>query len=238
MRSSPSRAVATHGAALLLAIIAATAFFALYEHAPWLVAFNFVVMLVTLVGSPYSPTTLLGTLVAGALAFVSIGIVVSFISRVVVAWAIDLWRSGRLEVRRHERHVIVVGTADTAWEILDRAKETSILVTGDRGSYEEALRRGFSAVHGDPSSSRVLEEAGIATAVAFVAASHDDALNAFACLSARRLRPDLRIAARISREESRDKLEQVGADDIICPATLAAERIMADVVRWRTPGAG
>ncbi|MHB8585342.1 MAG: potassium channel family protein [Thermoplasmatota archaeon] len=235
MPAPPRRAVALHVLALLVVIVFATTFFVVYEHASWLASLNFVLMLITLVGSNYVPSTVLGVIVAGVLAFVSIGIIVSFISQVVVPWSGDLWRQARVQARKRERHIIVVGSADTAWEILERAPERTILVTPDKGPHDEALRRGFAAILGDPSRREVLEEAGIASAVALVAVSHDDALNAFACLSAKRIRPTLHVAARISREENREKLAQVGADDIVCPPTLAAERILSDLGRWDGP---
>ena len=84
---------------------------------------------------------------------------------------------------------------------------------------------------GDVSEDAVLLGAGIMRARALVAALDTDAGNLFVTLSARALRPDLFIVARVRVEDSVEKLMRAGADRVVNPQSIGGSRMAAFVLQ-------
>ncbi len=80
-----------------------------------------------------------------------------------------------------------------------------------------AIGVGVRFIEGKPSEDEVLKAAGIDRARAVIACVDSDAENIFIALTARGLRPDVRIVARASAEDSEQKLKRAGADRVISP---------------------
>jgi voltage-gated potassium channel len=76
---------------------------------------------------------------------------------------------------------------------------------------------GVRFIVGKPSDDEVLKAAGIERARAVIACVDSDAENIFITLTARELRPDVRVVARASAEDSEPKLRRAGADRVISP---------------------
>jgi voltage-gated potassium channel len=87
------------------------------------------------------------------------------------------------------------------------------------------------SVVGDATDDQVLERAGIRRARAVVAALATDAGNLFVTLSARALRPELFIVARVRLEENEDKLLRAGADRVVNPQSIGGARMAAFVLQ-------
>ncbi|MHC4795802.1 MAG: potassium channel family protein [Planctomycetota bacterium] len=80
-------------------------------------------------------------------------------------------------------------------------------------------------VVGDATEEATLKRAGIDTAKSLVAALTSDADNVFVTLTARQMRPDLQIVARAEQFTTESKLKRAGADRVMSPQTIGAERI-------------
>jgi voltage-gated potassium channel len=89
----------------------------------------------------------------------------------------------------------------------------------------------YPAVLGDATDDDVLERAGVRRARALVAALDTDAGNLFVTLSARALRPELFIVARVRLEENEDKLRRAGADRVVNPQSIGGARMAAFVLQ-------
>jgi voltage-gated potassium channel len=87
------------------------------------------------------------------------------------------------------------------------------------------------AVLGDATDDEVLDRAGVRRARALVAALDTDAGNLFVTLSARALRPDLFIVARVRLEENEDKLRRAGANRVVNPQSIGGARMAAFVLQ-------
>jgi voltage-gated potassium channel len=70
-----------------------------------------------------------------------------------------------------------------------------------------------------------LKEAGIMNAKALVAALGSDADNLYVTLSAKSLKPDIFVVARIDNEESEAKLKRAGADRTMSPYGIGGRRL-------------
>jgi voltage-gated potassium channel len=89
----------------------------------------------------------------------------------------------------------------------------------------------YPAVLGDATDDDVLDRAGVRRARALVAALDTDAGNLFVTLSARALRPELFIVARVRLEENEGKLRRAGANRVVNPQSIGGARIAAFVLQ-------
>jgi voltage-gated potassium channel len=89
----------------------------------------------------------------------------------------------------------------------------------------------YPSVLGDATADDVLRRAGLDRARALVAALDSDAGNLFVTVSARALRPDLFIVARVRVEESVEKLHRAGADRVVNPQSIGGARMAAFVLQ-------
>lgn len=86
-------------------------------------------------------------------------------------------------------------------------------------------------LHGDASDDAILEQAGLARAAGVFAITGDDAKNLVITLSAKQVRPDIRVIARCHEVGFIDKIRRVGADDIVSPDFTGGMRIASAMVR-------
>ena len=89
----------------------------------------------------------------------------------------------------------------------------------------EARELGYLCLQGDATDEGPLIEAGIARARILATVLPDDAANVFITLSARSLNPELQIIARGEAPTTESKLLHAGADKVVLPTHIGAERI-------------
>lgn len=137
-------------------------------------------------------------------------------------------RRQRRRINHMRDHIVVCGfgrVGSNTWDQLDAAKTIVIELDDDRA--EEAREMGALVVTGDATHDVVLEEARIYEAKALIACVENDSDNVAIVLSARALRPDLLIVARASELGSTRKLTLAGADRVVAPQIVGAERLAA-----------
>ncbi len=128
-----------------------------------------------------------------------------------------------------EDHVLVLGYGDLTEPILNelRSLDVDFVVVTEQEQHVTTLgKREIQVLDADPSDEESLERAGLDRAVAVVAATNDDAEDALSVLTARQLRPDVRIVAAATQRENEDKLERAGADTVISPAVLGGHMLV------------
>jgi voltage-gated potassium channel len=128
-------------------------------------------------------------------------------------------------------HVVVCG-----WGRVGKAITRDLVAMGGRAVVidSDASRLEdlpHASVLGDATDDTVLERAGIHRARAVVAALQTDAGNLFVTLSARALRPELFIVARVRLEENEEKLLRAGADRVVNPQSIGGARMAAFVLQ-------
>ena len=134
----------------------------------------------------------------------------------------------KTDISRLRGHVIVCGfgrigtmlTKDLAaggvqFVILDRNEER----------LNQARALGYLAWQGDATDEDALREVGIERARVLATVLPDDAANVFITLSARSLNPSLQIIARGEVPSTENKLLQAGANQVVLPTHIGAERI-------------
>jgi voltage-gated potassium channel len=232
------RALKIHALLVLTMLGTGSVVYAHLEGVPFIDALYAVVMITTLVGSNRDPQTLAGKIFLMFLALTSAGVFLSLVAQVFgPALAASLYKEWRMKkCVESDGHVILCGATGTARSLLGRLRLTErevVVLVQDEKDGVEASDDGFTVIAGDFTTKKVLEQAGIERAAFLIAASDDDAENAFACLSAKLMNPRVRVLARVSSEENREKLEEVGADVIVSPAVLAAEAILAGLEKTK-----
>lgn len=128
-------------------------------------------------------------------------------------------------------HTIVCGIGRVGRAIARELTEAGDDVVVVDAEAERLADLPYTAVHGDATLDSTLRTAGIMQARALVAALETDADNLFVTLSGRSLRSDLFIVARAREEESVNKLERAGADRVVNPQELGAQRMASFVAQ-------
>ena len=100
-----------------------------------------------------------------------------------------------------------------------------VVVEREEARLQEARDLGYLAWPGDATDEIVLQAAGIERARILATVLPNDAANVFITLSARSLNPDLTIIARGEAASTKTKLIQAGADKVVLPTHIGAERM-------------
>jgi len=138
--------------------------------------------------------------------------------------------SRKLESRisKLDGHAIVCGFGRVGRQVVELLIERDVpIVVVEK---ELSQSREVEQIHqlyivGDATEEHTLERAGIGQAKYLVAVLASDADNVFVTLSAREVRPDIYIVARAEQPASQVKLRRAGANRVILPQKIGAERI-------------
>jgi voltage-gated potassium channel len=129
-------------------------------------------------------------------------------------------------IDRISNHTIVAGWGQvgrSVAESVSRAGGQVVLIDRD-GSIEDD---DHLLVVGEATDDDTLIDAGIERASSLVLALDHDADNLFVCVSARALRPDLMIAARVNDDKNEAKLRLAGANHVANPHEIGGSRLAA-----------
>ena len=134
----------------------------------------------------------------------------------------------KTEIDKLKSHVIVCGFGRIGVML---AKELAasgtpfLILERDEKRFGDARALGYLAMQGDATDEAVLISAGVARASTVATVLPNDAANVFITLSARSLSKALRIIARGETPSTETKLLQAGADKVVMPTHIGAERI-------------
>ncbi|HTQ37332.1 MAG TPA: NAD-binding protein [Steroidobacteraceae bacterium] len=132
------------------------------------------------------------------------------------------------QIEQLDGHVVVCGFGRLG-AVLARALAASsagfVILEDNEARAADARAQGYLCIQGDATSEASLHAAGIRRAHALASVLSNDALNVFITLSARALNPELLIVARGELPSTEGKLLQAGADKVVLPTHIGAERI-------------
>jgi Trk K+ transport system NAD-binding subunit len=225
---------------LLTAMFAVgAAVFAYYQHLPALAALLASVSTITTIGL-YVPNggnfvTLNGTEAALliVLILVSVGAAASLLQSTVSAVVSGDLARGEAErslIRRMKGHVIVFGYAHLGRYVADKLGQLGmdcVVVTRDPAVYETLTKRKVLAVLEQENRPTVtLKEANLDTAATLITAHDKDPDNMLIILSARRMKPDLRIISVVHDDQLIDTAKNAGAD-VVIPSSVSVGHLLA-----------
>lgn len=132
------------------------------------------------------------------------------------------------EIETLEQHVIICGFGRIgqilAWR-LTKAKQPLLVIDSSSDRVAKAEAKGYLTKLGNATDEAVLYSSGIKRAKALATVLPDDAVNVFITLTARELNPALMILARGELPSTEKKLRLAGADRVVMPASIGADRI-------------
>jgi voltage-gated potassium channel len=100
-----------------------------------------------------------------------------------------------------------------------------VVIDNDPESIKDADEYGYLAIQGDAMNEASLMRTRVNTAKGLAACLGTDANNVFVTLTARGMNDKLTIIARAEHEDTQPKLKRAGANQVICPPLLGANKI-------------
>jgi len=125
-------------------------------------------------------------------------------------------------------HVIVCGYGRIGQMLARELKSAGrrfVIVEQSEERLATAREAGYLGLHGDATDEECLKTAGVMRARTIATVLPDDAANVFITLSARNLNKSLQIIARGEVPSTERKLIHAGADRVVMPTHIGAERI-------------
>ena len=135
------------------------------------------------------------------------------------------------EISRMTGHVVVCGWGRVGREVaryLAAAGRQVVVVDRDDARLVEVQH---PTVHGDVTEDETLFGAGVPRAGTVVAALDTDADNLFVTVASKSMNPDVQVIARARSDTSEPKLIRAGADRVVNPQRLGADRMAAFVTQ-------
>ena len=181
------------------------------------------------INTPFLYATTLLLIVSGCTGIIFLtGALVQFFTLTQLSKVIGLKRMNA-QIDQLTGHVVVCGFGRIG-SVLARSLSASsaafVVIEDDEAHANKAREEGYLCIHGDATSEATLRAAGVLRAHALASVISNDALNVFITLSARSLNPDLSIVARGELASTESKLLQAGADKVVLPSNIGAERIV------------
>ncbi|WP_176083620.1 potassium channel family protein [Martelella sp. HB161492] len=241
---SPGRTLVSTVIFMLAVIAAATA---AYHHAGWSFPDSFYMVLLTVytvgygevhpIDTAYLHAITVMTMILGCTgSIVLTGALVQFLT---INQLQQLFGTRRMikEIEHLSNHVIIVGYGRIGVMLareLNMAGLPFVIIERNERLADNVRELGFLAIVGDATDETSLTTAGVDRARALATVLPNDAANVFITLSARALNPKIEIIARGEMATTENKLIQAGADRVVMPTHIGAERIAELILYPRT----
>ncbi len=172
-------------------------------------------------------TTILIIIAGDASKVYFVGSLVQFITEGEIGKAMEEHRKSR-DIESMTNHAIICGYGRIGQTLARELKGNEfpfLIVDNNADRVALAHTHGYQALVGDAGSEETMNEAKIERAVVLATVLPSDMVNVFITLTARNMRPDLRIIARAEDPATEKKLRQAGANEIILPAFVGGMQI-------------
>ncbi len=146
-------------------------------------------------------------------------------------------RRMKMEIDRLEGHILVCGFGRIGRMLcgeLHAQHRPFVIVESNPQRADDAEKHGYLVMRGDATTEEVLLSAGLERAQTIVTALPSDADNVFITLTARNVNPDVMIIARGEYPSSEKKFLQAGANRVVLPAAIGAQRMAGMIMRPST----
>jgi len=145
----------------------------------------------------------------------------------------DVLKGAKLKkmIKNLKNHHIICGSGSTAYKVIEdlKIKNESFIVIDTNKENLEFLKREFGEncllIESNPTRDEILLEAGIRNAKTLISVLPTDSENLFVSLSAKALNPNCIVITRTMDYTNESKFHKAGADYIINPTKIAANKI-------------
>jgi len=138
------------------------------------------------------------------------------------------------ELSKISGHYVICGAGRVGRTVARQLRargQAVVIIEKDSARARWAEEEKIPVIIGNASSEDNLRKARIETAQGFVSAVGSDAENIYIVLTARGLRPDIKILARASEEEATSKLLRAGASQVLSPYHFVGHRMAQLLLR-------
>lgn len=235
LRPSPSTGIKLLIAVTTTVLAVGTVGFKLIEGNGWFESFYMTLITLTTIGygetielSPYGRYFNAFLIVTGfSVIFVAVGMLVDVLIRLEI---LDRFQQVALRrmVKQMSDHYIVCGLGRVGQGVVKQlVLEKQQVIAVDKAGLEgpQAREIGVPVLVEDATLQETLDTAGTRQAKGLVAALSSDADNVYITLSARVLNPNLRIVARASSRDAKNRLLQAGANNVVMPYAFTGYRL-------------
>jgi voltage-gated potassium channel len=235
----PRRRLLISVGSVLLFLVVGTVGYMLIEHQPALISLYMTVITVFTVGFKevidLHPSGQVWTMLVIMFGYGTVAIALANLVSLLVGGELRAIR-GRLrmnaQIKNLRNHVIICGYGRMGRLIAaDLKRDGTPFVVIESSPTKEMEALDILFVAGDATEDSTLVEAGVMAARALVSCLGSDADNVYVTLSARELRADLRIISRAENPTTETKLMRAGADSVICPQIIGANKASALLLR-------
>jgi voltage-gated potassium channel len=215
------------------------AIFSIYEHLPPLGALLASVSTITTIGfyvpngSNFFTMNPWESLLLIIMIIISVGAGASILQssiNTIIKGDLAKTQAGKKLMHKLKQHVIVLGYTHWGRYVTEKLEELgldNIIVTQDPRTYEELVRKNvFVVLEQATQPIAALNAAGINQALIVVSAHEKDADNMLSILSARKLRPDIRIISVVHDQSLVETAKNAGADMVI-PSSVTVGHLLA-----------
>lgn len=151
----------------------------------------------------------------------------------------DVLKGAKLKkmIKKLNNHHIICGSGSTAYKIIEDLKEKkeNFIVIDSNKENLEFLKREFGEscliIESNPNRDEILLEAGIKDAKTLISVLPTDSENLFVSLSAKSLNENCIVITRTTDYNNESKFQKAGADYIISPTKIAANKISSLATR-------
>jgi voltage-gated potassium channel len=163
----------------------------------------------------------------------------AFVQFITIAQIQQLLGTKRMQTQidKMANHVIICGYGRIGQMLADELRAGGsdfVILELNEARFAESVARGYPSWKGDAADEEVLKAVGVARARALATVVPNDAANVFITLSARNLNKKLEIIARGEAPSTKSKLLQAGANAVVEPTHIGAERIAQLILYPRT----
>jgi voltage-gated potassium channel len=131
-------------------------------------------------------------------------------------------------------HYLVCGVGETgshiAMELAETQRKFVLVDKREQKDLDERLAD-MPFVQGDATDEKILLKAGLERATGVFAATNDNNYNLVIVVTAKQLKPQVRVVARSPSPEYVDRMKRVGADAVVSPAFIGGLRLASEMVR-------
>ena len=195
-------------------------------------AFYFTIVSITTVGyGDVVPLTTVGKLFASMLLIGGI----SLFGIVIIRFGSEYLTSKIEEVmgfvrkrRKMKNHCIICGAGNTGkiiMEELKKAKRPYLIIEKNPEIVKQLTKEKVPALYGDVLDEKVLKDADIKKAKTLISALDKDADAVFLIVTAKSLKPRLKVIVQVNEQKNIDKMYKVGANEVVCPQVASAKML-------------
>ena len=137
-------------------------------------------------------------------------------------------------IEKLSSHILICGFGRVGQMLaqgLSAAGQSLVVIDSSESRILEAQQAGYLTVLGSASDETTLAAAGIAQARVLATVLPDDTINVFITLTARDMNPTIEIIARAESPSTERKLFRSGANRIVMPALIGANKIAQLIIR-------